>query len=94
MLTSCSSSFLLSLSPDLVFLSVFGVLEVLMTIFGEGEEDEVEDVSLLLLTLVILVSLLVLDNVLEFDLKLPSQLSLEMETDLCLCFFDIGGLGG
>ena len=67
-----------------------------MTIFGEGEEDEdeVEEDSLLLLTLVILVSLLVLDNVLEFDLKLPSQLSLEMETDLCRCFLEIGGLGG
>jgi len=65
-----------------------------MTIFGEGEDDVEEDDSLLLLTLVILVSLLVLDNVLEFDLKLPSQLSLEMERDLCLCFFDIGGLGG
>ena len=51
--------------------------------------------SLLLLeTLSMLASLLVLDKVLELDLRLPSQFSLDTDTDLCLCFFDIGGLGG
>merc|ERR1711936_1076557 len=40
-----------------------------------------------------LTSLLVLDMVLELDLRLPSQ-SREIERLLCLCFFDTGGLGG
>ena len=90
MVTSFSSDE--SLSFALCLLSVFGVLQVLILIFGDDVDVfEDDDDS----TLIMLVSLLVLDKVLELDLKLPSQLSLEMETDLCLgCFLETRGLGG
>ena len=90
MVTSFSSDDSLSLA--LCLLSSFGVLQVLILIFGDDVDVfEDEDDS----TLIMLVSLLVLDKVLELDLKLPSQLSLEMETDLCLgCFLETRGLGG
>ena len=63
---------------------------MLMLTLGEAGLEAALD---LLARLVMLASLLVLESVLELDLRLPSQ-SREMERLRCLCFFDIGGLGG
>ena len=70
-----------------------------MLILGEAglaatEAEAVPDLSLE--TLLILASLRVEDNVLEFDLRLPSQLSRVEDTERprCSVFLEIGGLGG
>ena len=64
-----------------------------MLTLGEAGLEVFEAALDLLARLVMLTSLLVLDSVLELDLRLPSQ-SREIERLRCLCFFDIGGLGG
>ena len=70
-----------------------------MLILGEAGlacVTEAPGPDLSLETLLMLASLRVEDSVLEFDLRLPSQLSRVEDTDrpLCSVFLEIGGLGG